>query len=57
MGGTTIARNGEPRHCQGALLVDWIVTRRGGEVAGRGTNYLALSPRWRIREVIGFWGS
>lgn len=54
MGGTTIARHGEPRWCQGAMLVDWVVSRRGGEPAGRGTNFVALSPRGRIREVIGF---
>lgn len=57
MGGTTIARQGEPRYCQGALLVDWVVTRRGGEPAARGTNFVALSPRGRIREVIGFWSA
>lgn len=55
--GTTIVQRGKSRHCQGALLVDWIATRRSGEAAGGGTNFVALSPRGRIREVIGFWSA
>lgn len=54
MPGTTLERTSEPRHCQGSVLVDWAV-RRKGEPAGRGTNYFELSAAGRIRRVVGFW--
>ena len=41
----TLARAGEPRQCQGAVLVDWIAARADGQAAARGTNYVAFSPR------------
>jgi hypothetical protein len=54
MPGVALSRTGEPRQCQGAVLVDWTAAR-GGQPTGRGTNYFALSARGRIRKVIGFW--
>ncbi|HEU4530240.1 MAG TPA: SRPBCC domain-containing protein [Steroidobacteraceae bacterium] len=54
MPGISLRRAGEPRECQGMLLVDWIAARPDGKEAARGTNYVSLSPRGRVREVIGF---
>ncbi len=56
MPGSRLERRGEPRHCQGALLVDWALEVAGDE-KGRGTNLFTLGPDGRILEVIGFWGT
>lgn len=55
MPGVTLARSGEPRHCQGTLLVDWSATLEGGKPVGRGTNVFELDGQARIARAIGFW--
>jgi uncharacterized protein YndB with AHSA1/START domain len=53
MPGSVLERHSEPRHCQGHVLVDWIV-RRNGAPAGAGTNYFDIDAFGRIRRVVGF---
>jgi uncharacterized protein YndB with AHSA1/START domain len=53
----SLARDGEPRHCQGRVLCDWAATAADGAVKARGTNLFDLAPDGRIRGVIGFWGN
>jgi hypothetical protein len=55
MPGMRIARRGEPRHCQGTVLVDWAATGPDGQPRGGGTNVFALGPDGRIESVTGFW--
>jgi uncharacterized protein YndB with AHSA1/START domain len=50
-----IERRGEPRHCQGMLLVDWQARRPDGQSLGAGTNVFRLRADGRIAEVTGFW--
>jgi uncharacterized protein YndB with AHSA1/START domain len=54
MPGVRLERSGEPRQCQGTVLVEWIGTGSDGRELARGTNYVQFSPRARIAEVIGF---
>ena len=56
MPGVTLARASEPRHCQGAALVDWLVTAADGKPMARGTNLFEFAPDGRIARVVGFWG-
>lgn len=51
----TLARSGQPRQCQGAVLCDWVASARDGTVRARGTNLFDLAPDGRIRGVTGFW--
>jgi uncharacterized protein YndB with AHSA1/START domain len=55
MPGLRIARTGEPRHCQGTVLVDWIASGADGEPRGRGTSVFTLGADGRIEAVTGFW--
>ena len=50
-----IRKDGVARHCQGVLLVDWIVASKNEEPKGRGTNVFVLGPDNRIESVTGFW--
>ena len=53
--GVAIRRDGEPRHCQGTLLVNWIMTRADGAEAARGTNVFSMAPGGKIAEAVGLW--
>jgi uncharacterized protein YndB with AHSA1/START domain len=56
MPGITLARLGEPRHCQGTALVDWSAKRPDGSPLSKGTNVFELSHDGRIARVVGLWG-
>jgi uncharacterized protein YndB with AHSA1/START domain len=53
--GINMSRTGEPRHCQGTLLVDWAAADAQGAPRGKGTNVVRLHPDGRIASVVGFW--
>ena len=55
MPGVAITRAGDPRHCQGCLLVDWIAQAADGQPCGAGTNLFELDAGGRIEAVVGFW--
>jgi len=57
MPGLRMKRDGEPRHCQGMALVDWVVTATDGSERGRGTNAFVFGPTGRIDWVTGFWNA
>ncbi len=57
MPGLVIERAGEPRHCQGTLLVDWSVKAADQKTMGRGTNVFELAADGRIARIVGFWSS
>ena len=54
MPGMTLARKGSPRHCQGSMLVDWVVTGPDGQERMSGSNVYVLSPDGRLAAVTGF---
>jgi uncharacterized protein YndB with AHSA1/START domain len=56
MPGVVLARQGEPRQCQGTALVDWSVTGPDGSPRAKGTNVFELTPDGRIARVTGLWG-
>lgn len=49
MPGVVLKRDGDARHCQGTVLVDWTA---GPAV---GTNVFRLAGDGRIADVVGFW--
>ena len=49
-----LERKGEAQHCQGTLLVPWVVTANGQERA-KGTNVFTLRGDGLIESVVGFW--
>jgi uncharacterized protein YndB with AHSA1/START domain len=49
-----LERNGEVRHCQGTLLVNWVARSADGHTRGSGTNVFALDGG-QIASVVGFW--
>lgn len=53
MPGVRLARQGEPRHCQGRVLVEWTATASGAP-AGTGANLFEFDARTRIADVTGF---
>lgn len=53
----TVERAGEPRHCQGTALVDWVAKRPDGAAMGRGTNLFEFTADGRIERVVGFWAT
>ena len=55
MPGMKLMRSGEPRHCQGTVLADWVATGPDGAERGRGTNVFALDQDGKIDAVVGFW--
>ena len=55
MPGMRLMRSGEPRHCQGTVLAEWIATGPDGVERGRGTNVFTLDADGRITGVVGFW--
>jgi uncharacterized protein YndB with AHSA1/START domain len=56
MPGITLERAGEPRHCQGTVLVDWVARKADGSVLAKGTNVFELTSDGRIARVVGVWG-
>jgi uncharacterized protein YndB with AHSA1/START domain len=56
MPGLVLAREGEPRHCQGTAVVAWTAKGPDGAERGRGTNVFDLAPDGRIARVVGLWG-
>jgi uncharacterized protein YndB with AHSA1/START domain len=57
MPGVRLTRVGDPRQCQGTVLVNWTATGPDGAPRGSGTNVFDLAPDGRIARVVGFWGS
>jgi hypothetical protein len=51
--GVALAPEGEPRHCQGTVLVDWVATGQDGKPAMRGTNVFSLDADGSIERVVG----
>jgi uncharacterized protein YndB with AHSA1/START domain len=56
MPGITLERAGEPRHCQGTVLVDWLARKADGHTLARGTNVFELTAAGSIARVVGIWG-
>lgn len=56
MPGITLARAGEPRHCQGTALVDWVAKKGDGSTLSKGTSLFEFGADERIARVVGFWG-
>jgi uncharacterized protein YndB with AHSA1/START domain len=55
MPGIRLQRTGDPRHCQGTVLVEWTASGADGQPRGHGTNVFTLGPDGRIESVTGFW--
>jgi len=51
----SIARDGEPRLCQGTAIVAWVVKNAEGATRGRGEDVIDFAPDGRIARVVGFW--
>lgn len=47
-------RKGQPRHCQGVVLADWIATGADGRECMSGTNLFVLRYDARIASSTGF---
>jgi uncharacterized protein YndB with AHSA1/START domain len=54
MPGVRIRRKGEPRHCQGVVLADWIASTPDGREVMNGTNVFVLRLGARIASATGF---
>lgn len=54
MPGVRMRRKGEPRHCQGVVLADWIASGIDGQELMSGTNVFNLGPNGRITSATGF---
>jgi uncharacterized protein YndB with AHSA1/START domain len=54
MPGVRIRRKGEPRHCQGVVLADWIASTSDGREVMNGTNVFVLGLGARIASATGF---
>jgi len=55
MPGMTMKRDGEVRHCQGTVLVDWKAAGPDGQSRGGGTNVFVFNADKKIVVVTGFW--
>jgi len=55
MPGLRMEKNGEVRHCQGMVLVDWIAKAPDGQQRAAGKNVFVLREDGRIESVTGFW--
>jgi uncharacterized protein YndB with AHSA1/START domain len=56
MPGMRLRRQGDVRHCQGTLLVDWVAVGTDGSQRGSGTNVFVLQADGKVESVTGFWG-
>ncbi len=54
MPGVRMHRKGDPRHCQGVVLADWIASGPDGRQYMSGTNVFVLGPDARITSATGF---
>lgn len=54
MPGVRMRRKGEPRHCQGVVLADWIVSGADGREQMSGSNVFVLGLDRRINCATGF---
>jgi len=54
MPGIGLRRKGEVRHCQGAVLADWVAEGSNGEERMSGTSVFVFSPDVRIDSVTSF---
>ncbi len=52
--GVRMKRQGDVRHCQGAILADWVAASADGREIMTGTNFFELGPDTRIRSAMGF---
>jgi hypothetical protein len=52
--GIALAAEGEPRQCQGTVLVDWVAAGHDGKPVMRGTNVFSLDAAGWIERVVGF---
>ena len=55
MPGLQLRRQGDVRHCQGTLLVDWVAVGTDGTQRGAGTNVFVLQADGKVDSVTGFW--
>lgn len=55
MPGVTLHRAGEPKHCQGTVLVGWEARGKDGKAMAQGNNVFTLAPDGRIQQVVGLW--
>jgi len=55
MPGFELRRDGEARHCQGQVLVNWTSHGPDGQRRGTGSNVFTLDADGRIEAVMGFW--
>jgi uncharacterized protein YndB with AHSA1/START domain len=54
MPGIRLERKGEIRHCQGAVLSDWVARTADGKDVMSGTSYFRLAPDCRFKAVTSF---
>jgi uncharacterized protein YndB with AHSA1/START domain len=54
MPGISLRRKGDIRHCQGAVLADWVAVGSDGQERMSGTSLFLLTPDRKIESVIGF---
>jgi uncharacterized protein YndB with AHSA1/START domain len=54
MPGVRMRRKGQPRHCQGVVLADWIASGADGREVMNGTNVFVLGLDARIASATGF---
>ena len=54
MPGIRLERRGDVRHCQGAVLADWVARSADGQERMAGTNLFVLGPDSKFTSVIGF---
>lgn len=57
MPGIRIVRNGDARHCQGMVLVDWRAADSSGAVKATGSHVFTMNPDRRIVSATGFWSA
>jgi uncharacterized protein YndB with AHSA1/START domain len=52
-----LQRNGSVRHCQGAVLADWVAAGPDGKPRMSGTSHFVFHPDGKIQSVTGFTNS
>jgi uncharacterized protein YndB with AHSA1/START domain len=54
MPGIVLRRKGDIRHCQGAVLAEWVTSDSDGKERSSGTSVLVLVPDGRLKSVTSF---
>jgi hypothetical protein len=54
MPGMTLRRKGEIRHCQGAVLAEWVAVGSDGKERLSGASVIFLAPDGRLNSVTSF---